>query len=66
MNLLHTSEAEIAEENNYPRVLEKYVRLVAITSTSPKAGVAASKLVPRKEKIGSQGFKMIFKTTQHS
>ena len=34
-NLQQTSEAEIAEENNY-RVLDKYVRLVAITSTSPK------------------------------
>ena len=52
VNLQHTSEAEIAEENN-DRVLEKYVRLVAITSTSPKAVVAASKLVPRKEKVGS-------------
>ena len=31
------------------RVLEKYVRLVAITSTSPKAGMAASKLVPEKK-----------------
>ena len=64
-NLQHTSVAEIAEENNY-RVSEKYVRLVAITSTSPKAVVAASKLVPRKEKVGSQGFKMISKTTYHS
>ena len=53
MGLLHTSVAEIAEENNYPRVLGKYVRLVTITSTSPKVGVAASKLVPRKERIGS-------------
>ena len=35
------------------RVLEKYVRLVAITATSPEAVVAASKLVPRKGKIGS-------------
>ena len=51
-NLKHTSVAEIAEENSY-RVVEKYVRLVAITSTSPKAGVAASKLVPRKETVGS-------------
>ena len=51
-NLQQTSEAEIAEENNY-RVLEKYVRLVAITSTSPKAVVAASKLIARKEKVGS-------------
>ena len=32
------------------RVLEKYVRLVAVTCTSSKVGVAASKLVPRKEK----------------
>ena len=31
--------------------LEKYVRLVAITSTSPKAVVAARKLVPRKVKV---------------
>ena len=53
MNLLHISVAEIAEENKYPRVLEKYVCSVAITSTSPKAGVAASKQVPRKEKMGS-------------
>ena len=51
-NLQQTSVAEIAEENN-DRVLEKYVRLVAITATSPKAVVAASKLVSRKEKIGS-------------
>ena len=32
------------------RVLEKYVRLVALTYTSPKVDVAASKLVPRKER----------------
>ena len=51
-DLQHTSVAEIAEENNY-RVLEKYVRLVAITFTSPKAGVDVSKLVPEKEKVGS-------------
>ena len=36
-------------------VLEKYVRLVAITATSPKAAVAASKLVPRKERLGPRG-----------
>ena len=48
MGLLHISEAEIAEENNQPQVLEKYVCLVAITSTSQKVGVAASKQVPRK------------------
>ena len=54
--LQHTSEAEIAEENNY-RVLEKYVRLVAVTCTSPKVGVAASKLVSRREKWGPRGLK---------
>ena len=37
------------------RILEKYVRLVAITATSPKAVVAASKLVPRKERLGPGG-----------
>ena len=47
--LLHTSETEIAEENNYHEFLEKYARLVAITSTSPKVDVAASKLVPKKK-----------------
>ena len=51
-NLQPTYVTEITEENNY-RVLEKYVHLVAITSTSPKAGMAASKLVPKKEKVGS-------------
>ena len=44
--------AEIAEENS-SAVLEKYVRLVAVTYTSPKVGMTASKLCPRKEKIGS-------------
>ena len=29
MDLLHISVAEIAEENNFPRVLEKYVCLIA-------------------------------------
>ena len=53
MTLLLISVAEIAEENKYPRVLEKYVCLVAITSTSPKAGAVASKQVPRKEMMGS-------------
>ena len=48
------------------RVLEKYVRLVAVTCTSPKVGVAASKLVPRKEKLGPRGFKRMSKTTYHS
>ena len=50
--LQHTSEAEIAEKNNY-RVLEKYARLVAVTCFSPKVSVAASKLVPRRKKMGS-------------
>ena len=39
------------------RVLEKYVRLVAVTCTSPRVGVAASKLIPRKEKWGPRGLK---------
>ena len=50
--LQQTSEAEIAKVKIIIRVLEKYVRLVAVTCTSPKVGVAASKLVPRKEKCG--------------
>ena len=45
-------EAEIAEENSNT-VLEKYVRLVAFTYTSPKVDMTASKLSPRKEKSGS-------------
>ena len=45
-------EAEIAEENSYA-VLEKYVRLVSFTYTSPKVDMTASKLFPRKEKSGS-------------
>ena len=39
------------------RVLEKYVHLVAVTSTSPKVGVAVSKLFPRNEKWGHRGLK---------
>ena len=35
------------------QVLEKYVRLVAFTYTSPKVDMTASKLFPRKEKRGS-------------
>ena len=42
------------------QVLEKYIRLVAFTYTSPKVDMTASKLVPRKEKIGSQGFDKYF------
>ena len=45
-------KAEIAEENSCA-VLEKYVRLVAFTYTSPKVDMTASKLFPRKEKSGS-------------
>ena len=44
--------AEIAKENNN-QVLEKYVRLVAFSYTSPKVDMTPSKLVPRKEMIGS-------------
>ena len=39
------------------RVLQKYVRLVAVICTSSKVGVAASKLVPRREKWGPRGLK---------
>ena len=39
------------------RVLEKYVRLVALTYTSQKVNVTASKLVPRKERLGPRGLK---------
>ena len=35
------------------QVLEKYVRLVAFTYTSPKVDMTGSKLFPRKEKSGS-------------
>ena len=48
------------------RVLERYVRLVAITATSPKAVVAAGKLVPGEGRIGSWGFKKITEATYHS
>ena len=51
-NLQHTSGPKLPRKIII-RVLEKYVRLVALTYASPKADVAASKLVPRKEKIGS-------------
>ena len=39
------------------RFLEKYVRLVALTCASPKVTVTASKLVPRKERLGPRGLK---------
>ena len=43
-------------EQYYPRALDKNVCLVAITSTSPKIGVTANKLTPRKEKVGVQNY----------
>ena len=64
-NLQHTSGPK-SPRKIIIRVLEKYVRLVALTHTSPKVDVAASKLVPRKEKMGSWGFTKISKTTYHS
>ena len=51
-NLQHTSGPK-SPRKIIIRVLEKYVRLVALTYTFPKVDVVASKLVPRKEKIGS-------------
>ena len=40
--------------------MDKNVCLVAITSTSPKVGVTASNLAPRKEKMGSWGVSKLF------
>ena len=51
-NLQHTSGPK-SPRKIIIQVLEKYVCLVAFTYTSPKVDVAASKLVPRKKKIGS-------------
>ena len=51
-NLQHTSGPK-SPRKIIIGVLEKYVPLVAFTYTSPKVDVAAIKLVPRKEKIGS-------------
>ena len=48
-NLQHTSGPK-SPRKIIIRVLEKYVRLVTYTYTSPKVDVAASKLVPSKEK----------------
>ena len=55
-NLQHTSGPKSPRKIIY-RVLEKYVRLVAPTYASPKVNVAASKLIPRKEKLGPRGLK---------
>ena len=41
------------ENINHEFWIKKCFFLVAITSTSPKVGVSASKLVPTKEEIGS-------------
>ena len=49
-NLQHTSGPKSPRKIIY-RVLEKYVCLVAPTYASPKVNVAASKLIPRKEKF---------------
>ena len=48
-------------ENINHEFWRKIVCLVAITSASPKVGVIASKLFPRKEKMGGgpRGFKII-------
>ena len=55
-SLLHTSEPK-SPRKMISRVLEKYVRLVALTYASPKVNVTASKLVPRKERLGPWGMK---------
>ena len=55
-NFLHTSRPK-SPRKIIDRVLEKYVRLVALTYASPKVNVTASKLVPRKERLGPRGLK---------
>ena len=55
------AESAVLQQTSRPKsprkrvvpVLEKCFRLVAFTYTSPKVDMTASKLVPRKEKIGS-------------
>ena len=64
-NLQHTSGPK-SPRKIIVRVLEKYVRLVALTYASPKVNVTASKLVPRKERLGPRGFEKSSKTTYHS
>ena len=60
--VLHGSTERAAlQQTSWPKsprkrvvpVLEKCFRLVAFTYTSPKVEMTASKLVPRKEKVGS-------------
>ena len=55
-NLQHTSGPKSPRKIIY-RVKEKYVRLVTPTYASPKVNVAASKLIPRKERLGPRGLK---------
>ena len=52
LSLQQTSRPKSPRKRVVP-VLEKCFRLVAFTYTSPKVDITASKLVPRKEKIGS-------------
>ena len=53
-NFLHTS-GQKSPRKIIVRVLEKYVRLVALTYASPKVNVTTNKLVPRKERLGPRG-----------
>ena len=55
-NFLHTSALK-SPRKKFNRLLEKYVRLVALTYASPKVNVTASKLVPRKERLGPRSLK---------
>ena len=55
-NFLHTSGLK-SPWKIIVRVLEKYFHLVALTYASPKVNVTASKLVPRKERLGPRGLK---------
>ena len=55
-NLQHTSGLKSPRKIIY-RVLGKYVHLVAPTYASPKVNVAASKLIPRKERLGPRSLK---------
>ena len=55
-NLQHTSGPK-SPRKIIVQVLEKYVRLVALTYASPKIDVVASKLIPRKERLGPRGLK---------
>ena len=55
-NFLHTSGPK-SPRKIIVKVLEKHVRLVTLTYASPKVNVTASKLVPRKERLGPRGLK---------